>query len=404
MVGGVWWHCSVITLLFTGVTVGFSQVNLYGDTLRAQLLSTLRCGLLFLVAIAMGLALKPYFYLSTLVLLLGVFFAFSVGSLGPKWTFHPVIAVVLYMLVTEITVPEAMMDPWELQLGLLLLGLSLAVVARLIVIPGYTVKTPVSTPTAFSPTASNQVKVATQALLATTLALSITSYFHLSRGYWAVMTVLLLISSSWNSGFIRGVKRVLMTILGCLLGWFLSLILPEVQWVYVVAILTMGVLAFYFMNGSYSLSIICVTVSVVLIFGLMGQGGWSLLMARILETALGAGIVILVSRVVFPLQASTQFCARVQRLMERIRPFSEGSFQGFGREQRGAFFREIEACEILLKETRYESLRAFRLYAIRQTLLQQLKMLVHYPDKPQAFLEISEWAAKADINKDSTHG
>lgn len=161
---------------------------------------------------------------------------------------------------------------------------------------------------------ASPTRLGLQAVIATSITLYASYFFSLGHGFWATITVLFLLSNTWAEGFEKGLKRLLMTMLGCFVGWILLMLTPNYYYTHVLFILALTFLSCYFLPASYSSAIFFTTVLVVLMLDMLGQKGQDIFIDRILQTAIGAFVVVIVCRFIFPVSSSVQLKESIQEI------------------------------------------------------------------------------------------
>lgn len=137
--------------------------------------------------------------------------------------------------------------------------------------------------------------------LAITLAVAETvrQLVPLEKPYWIVLTAALVLKPDLGSVFARGVQRTLGTLVGVLLGVAVVAVVPHGGWL----LLPMAVLAFAFPYGrslNYGLLSTFITPLVLLLIDFGTRVDGRIARDRLLDTAIGAGIVLVVGYLCWP--------------------------------------------------------------------------------------------------------
>lgn len=137
--------------------------------------------------------------------------------------------------------------------------------------------------------------------LAVTMAVAETVRQHvpLEKPYWIVLTVALVLKPDLGSVFARGVQRTLGTLVGVLLGVVIAALVPYGVWL----LLPMAVLAFAIPYGkslNYGLLSTFITPLVLLLIGFGARVTGQEALDRLIDTAIGAAIVIVVGYLCWP--------------------------------------------------------------------------------------------------------
>ena len=121
----------------------------------------------------------------------------------------------------------------------------------------------------------------------------------LEKPYWIVLTAALVLKPDLGSVFARGVQRTLGTLVGVLLGVGIVTVVPHGAWLLV----PMTVLAFAFPYGrnlNYGLLSTFITPLVLLLIDFGARVDGRIALDRLLDTAIGAGIVLVVGYLCWP--------------------------------------------------------------------------------------------------------
>ncbi len=137
--------------------------------------------------------------------------------------------------------------------------------------------------------------------LAVTLAVAETvrQLVPLEKPYWIVLTAALVLKPDLGSVFARGVQRTLGTLVGVLLGVAVVAVVPHGAWL----LLPMTVLAFAFPFGrnlNYGLLSTFITPLVLLLIDFGARVDGRIALDRLVDTAIGAGIVLVVGYLCWP--------------------------------------------------------------------------------------------------------
>ncbi len=121
----------------------------------------------------------------------------------------------------------------------------------------------------------------------------------LEKPYWIVLTAALVLKPDLGSVFARGVQRTLGTLVGVVLGVAVVAVVPHGAWLLV----PMAVLAFAFPYGrnlNYGLLSTFITPLVLLLIDFGARVDARLALDRLIDTAIGAGIVLVVGYLCWP--------------------------------------------------------------------------------------------------------
>ena len=136
-------------------------------------------------------------------------------------------------------------------------------------------------------------------MLCTGVAAVASEVLPLSRSYWVVLTVGIILKPDYGSVFARAVQRGAGTVAGAVLGAVILAVVPYGPWL----LLPFGVLAALLPYGqarNFGLAATFLTPLVVLLIDLLDVGGWHLAEARLVDTVLASVIVLLVGYAPWP--------------------------------------------------------------------------------------------------------
>jgi uncharacterized membrane protein YccC len=148
---------------------------------------------------------------------------------------------------------------------------------------------------------------AVQVSVAASLAIIVGELASPSRWYWAVIAAFVIFAgtNSWGETLTKGWQRLLGTILGVPCGVLVATLFAGDKTASLAMIFVCLFCAFYFMTVTYSLMTFWITTMLALLYGLMGQFSFGVLLLRIEETAIGAVIGVTVAIVVLPTNTRT---------------------------------------------------------------------------------------------------
>lgn len=148
---------------------------------------------------------------------------------------------------------------------------------------------------------------AIQVSVAASLAIVVGELVSPARWYWAVIAAFVIFAgtNSWGETLTKGWQRLLGTLLGVPCGVLVATLLTGHKTAALAGIFVCLFCAFYFMTVTYSLMTFWITTMLALLYGLLGQFSFGVLMLRIEETAIGAVIGATVAVVVLPTNTRT---------------------------------------------------------------------------------------------------
>lgn len=146
------------------------------------------------------------------------------------------------------------------------------------------------------------LRLSLQVTLACALAMAGGELLSSERWFWAVMAAFLIFMNTQSSGAvaIRGLGRSLGTAFGIAAGIALATATHGSPYWAIPLIGISMFMAFYLIHVSYTGMTFCITITISLIYGLIGIFTPELLVLRLEETAFGAAAGILVALIVLP--------------------------------------------------------------------------------------------------------
>ncbi|BBZ49549.1 FUSC family protein [Mycobacterium heidelbergense] len=143
---------------------------------------------------------------------------------------------------------------------------------------------------------------AIQVAIAASLAIVAGEVVSQSHWYWALIAAFVIFAgtNSWGETLTKGWQRLIGTVLGVPCGVLVATLLSGHTVASLVTIFACLFCAFYFMRVTYSLMSFWITTMLALMYGLLGEFTFDLLLLRIEETAIGAVIGVTVALLVLP--------------------------------------------------------------------------------------------------------
>lgn len=148
---------------------------------------------------------------------------------------------------------------------------------------------------------------AIQASVAASLAIVTGDLVSPARWYWAVIAAFVVFAgtNTWGDTLTKGWQRLLGTVLGVPCGILVATLVAGDRTASLVMIFACLFCAFYFMQLTQSLMAFWITTMLALLYGLLGQFSFDVLLVRIEETAIGAVIGVAVAILVLPTNIGT---------------------------------------------------------------------------------------------------
>jgi uncharacterized membrane protein YccC len=121
----------------------------------------------------------------------------------------------------------------------------------------------------------------------------------IDRPYWVLLTVAIVLKPDFGSVFTRAVQRGVGTLLGVLLGSLLLTFLPRDAWVLVAMALAAGAMP-WARAANFGLFSVFQTPLIILLLDLAVPSGAGLVAARLVDTLIGCGIVLVFGYLLWP--------------------------------------------------------------------------------------------------------
>jgi uncharacterized membrane protein YccC len=149
---------------------------------------------------------------------------------------------------------------------------------------------------------------AVQVAVAAALAIVVGEIVSPSHWYWAAIAAFVIFAgtNSWAETLDKGWQRLLGTVLGVPSGVVVATLVSGNNAASLVMIFVCLFCAFYFMKVTYSLMTFWISTMLALMYGLLGEFTFRLLLLRIEETAIGAVIGIAAAMLVLPINTRTR--------------------------------------------------------------------------------------------------
>jgi uncharacterized membrane protein YccC len=157
--------------------------------------------------------------------------------------------------------------------------------------------------TGLRPTTRQAIQVA----VAASLAIVVGEMVSPSRWYWAVIAAFVIFAgtNTWGETLTKGWQRLLGTALGVPCGVLIATLVSGERVVSLVLIFVCLFCSMYFMRVAYGLMTFWITTMLALLYGLLGEFSFGLLILRIEETGIGAVIGVAVAILVLPSNTAT---------------------------------------------------------------------------------------------------
>ena len=136
-------------------------------------------------------------------------------------------------------------------------------------------------------------------MLSVGVAALVSEALPIQRSYWVVLTVAIVLRPDFGSVFARALQRGIGTVVGAVLGAIILIVVPAGPLLLIPCALFAGLLP-YGRDRNWGLFSTFLTPLVVILIDLLNRSGWSLALDRLIDTALGCVIVLVVGYAPWP--------------------------------------------------------------------------------------------------------
>lgn len=169
-------------------------------------------------------------------------------------------------------------------------------------------------------------KNAFRASLAVFLTLVPQRSLNMDHSYWAALTAFLMITQTFGDSIKRSVERVAMTFFGCTIGTLIYFGIKDSHVTFVLLMILVTFFINYYYTASYVIAVFFLSLLIVFIFASLGQWDIKILEARILETAIGAGIALFSAAIVFPISTKNTIMSEFSDFLVQLQHTCDSCF------------------------------------------------------------------------------
>ena len=167
-------------------------------------------------------------------------------------------------------------------------------------------------------------------------------YLPIERPYWVLLTVAIVLKPDFGSVFTRAVQRGAGTLLGVLLGSAVLGLLPRNAWV-LVAMAGFAALLPWARDTNFGLFSVFQTPVIILLLDLALPPGPGLVAARLIDTLIGCGIVLVFGYLLWPQTWRAPLDEALRATTLALDAFVEAAFTGTPADRRRARRRTYRA-------------------------------------------------------------
>lgn len=162
------------------------------------------------------------------------------------------------------------------------------------------------------------------------------------RPYWVLLTVAIVLKPDFGSVFTRAIQRGVGTLLGVLLGSALLAFLTRSPWL-LVAMAAFAAVLPWARNANFGLFSVFQTPLIILLLDITLPSGPGLVGARLVDTLIGCGIVLVVGYLLWPQTWRAPLDEALRDATVALDAFVEAAFTGDSTERRRARRRNYRA-------------------------------------------------------------
>jgi uncharacterized membrane protein YccC len=164
----------------------------------------------------------------------------------------------------------------------------------------------------------------------------------LQRPYWVLLTVAIVLKPDFGSVFTRAVQRGVGTLLGVVIGSALLTVVPRNGWILLAMAVAAAVLP-WARGANFGLFSVFLTPLVIFLLDLAVPGGSGLISARLVDTLLGCGIVLVFGYLLWPQTWRAPLDEALRSAAQSLDAFVEAAFTGDAAQRRRARRRNYRA-------------------------------------------------------------
>jgi uncharacterized membrane protein YccC len=186
-----------------------------------------------------------------------------------------------------------------------------------------------------SVTFRHAIRLAAAAAIATAMAEAL----RLPRGYWAVVTVLVVLKPNFGGTIERVIQRIVGTIVGGVIAMLISIFLRDEGMLFF-GVALLAFMSFSIRSFGYGFFTLVVTPLFMVLLDLANPGDWAVSLFRILDTLIGGMLALIGGYTLFPIWERERLPLQLARTLLAVRAYFDtvaGVYLG-----NGIALREIE--------------------------------------------------------------
>jgi uncharacterized membrane protein YccC len=164
-------------------------------------------------------------------------------------------------------------------------------------------------------------------MLSVGVAAVVSQALPVQRSYWVVLTVAIVLRPDFGSVFARALQRGIGTMVGAVLGAIVLVVIPAGPLLLIPCALFAGLLP-YGRDRNWGLFTTFLTPLVVILIDLLHPTGWPLALDRLIDTALGCAVVLLVGYAPWPSSWHAHLPDRLAVALDSVARYTEQALLG----------------------------------------------------------------------------
>jgi uncharacterized membrane protein YccC len=164
-------------------------------------------------------------------------------------------------------------------------------------------------------------------MLSVGVATLVSEALPIQRSYWVVLTVAIVLRPDFGSVFARALQRGIGTMVGAVLGAIILIVIPAGPLLLIPLAVFAGLLP-YGRDRNWGLFSTFLTPLVVILIDLLHAAGWPLALDRLIDTALGCGIVLLVGYAPWPSSWHAHLPEQLAVALDSVARYTERALPG----------------------------------------------------------------------------
>jgi uncharacterized membrane protein YccC len=165
---------------------------------------------------------------------------------------------------------------------------------------------------------------------ATAIATAIAEAVHLPRGYWVVVTVLVVLKPNFGGTIERVIQRIGGTIVGGVIAMLITIFIPNETMLFLCVAL-LAFISFSIRSFGYGFFTLVLTPLFMVLLDLANPGDWKVSLFRILDTLVGGILALVGGYTLFPIWERERLPLQLARTLLAIREYfdqASGAYLG----------------------------------------------------------------------------